>query len=363
MASWCYEHLGDPTNALAYAERAATLIVGYDADWTLRIARLRSLVAPPPVAHAPTTIEAVALCRPGAIGDILLTLNLIPALREAHPGMPIYYFCDRRLGAPAALGATMHAAGVDMIADAAQWPAWRGRFAKAVDLVGYPLAEGYPENPMKRHLLTYFAAEMGLEMAGLPELALRRPQRPAWAPAGPYATLQNRAGWSRYKEWIGGRWVAVADALAADGVPLLRLDEADAHPLGEVIAAFANAAMHIGLDSFANHLTHYLWTTARGGRRVRGVIVWGSTQATGAGYAHNVNLSAGLACQPCFRENPAISRQPRGACINPPRARYEDDTPTACALAISTAEVVAAARELWAHCAVVRAAELAGLAQ
>ena len=115
----------------------------------------------------------------------------------------------------------------------------------------------------------------------------------------------------------------------------------------DAIAAVANARIHLGIDSFANHLTNYFWRDGNTARRVPGVILWGSTQWDAAGYPHNTNLSAGLHCQPCFRENPTLSRMPRGPCINPPRAAYEDDTPHACMEAISVETVVEAALALW----------------
>ncbi len=80
---------------------------------------------------------------------------------------------------------------------------------------------------------------------------------------------------------------------------------------------------------------------------MRGVILWGSTQASAAGYASNVNITRALPCQPCFRENPAISRMDRGPCISPPRATYDDDTPHACMADIGVDEVVEAVRQLW----------------
>ena len=85
------------------------------------------------------------------------------------------------------------------------------------------------------------------------------------------------------------------------------------------VTLVANATLHIGVDSFANHLTHYCWRGDDGTlSRTRGLIVWGSTQASAAGYPHNVNISIGLPCQPCFREDPKLSRMPRGPCITPP---------------------------------------------
>lgn len=370
LMSWCYEHLGRLKPALAYAEAAAREIQGNDVDWNARSARLHSLIERGPNAPAVVVqkIEAIALCRPGAIGDILMTLNLIPALTEASPGLKVHYFCDARYGAMDALGSTMRAAGVDVIMDCGRADAWRGRYERWVDLVGYPLHEGYPEKPMQQHLLRYFANEMAIASAatpGLPALTLRRPARPLAAPEGDYATLQWRAGWSRYKQWPADRWAEVQSQLRAD-IPIVMIDEDEGRTLAYSIALVANARMHLGIDSFCNHLTNYYWTDRRGGRKVLGVILWGSTQASAAGYPDNINLSAGFPCSPCFREDPKISRMDRGPCVNVvsverhpimwgtygreqlvPATSYDDPRQHACMEAIAVDQVVDAVRRLW----------------
>jgi tetratricopeptide (TPR) repeat protein len=345
LISWCYEHLGRLKPALAYANAAAREIEGDDLEWNARIARLQSLIEAP--ARGPavigTKVKAIALCRPGAIGDILMTLNLIPALREANPGTPIHYFCDAKLGAPDALGKFVQQAGVDVVMDSARWSSWQGKYERAISLVGYPLADGYPDKPMAMHLLDYFGKEMGLmPQSGLPALTLRRPGMDG--PRGAdYATLQTKAGWSKYKQWR--HWDKVIAALPH--IPFVHIGEGHGLTLSQSIGIIANARIHVGIDSFANHLTNYFWLDGNRARKVLGVIVWGSTQASAAGYPDNINLSAELHCQPCFRENPAISRMDRGPCINPPRPSYDDDTPTACSEAISVDQVVEAVREMW----------------
>ena len=112
------------------------------------------------------------------------------------------------------------------------------------------------------------------------------------------------------------------------------------------IPLVANATIHFGLDSFANHLTHYLWEDGSTIRRVPAVILWGSTQVSALGYDHNTNISLNLPCQPCFREDPSISRMPRGACINPPGQSYAEPR-HACMTGIEVVRVVQAVRELW----------------
>jgi ADP-heptose:LPS heptosyltransferase len=223
---------------------------------------------------------------------------------------------------------------------------WSSRCAKAVDLVGYPLAEGYPDKPMRKHLLSYFADELGLSaiMKGIPALTVRRPKRPSFAPEFSYMTMQVTAGWSKYKQWSLDNWTKVCDQLP-QGVVVI--DKTTEHTLQESIALFANARMHIGIDSFCNHLTNYYWTDDTGGRRVPGLILWGSTQPSAAGYPHNVNLYKNPKCGPCFKEDPKISRMPRGPCISPPRPTYEDNTPHQCMADISVDEVVEAVRKLW----------------
>ena len=126
-----------------------------------------------------------------------------------------------------------------------------------------------------------------------------------------------RAG--RCTNWPRARWEALLRACA--DIPVFQLGTADeapiagarhdflGTPLSTAVALVANATLHLGIDSFANHLTHYRWRGDDGAlSRTRGVIVWGSTQASAAGYPHNVNISLGLPCQPCFREDPKLSR-------------------------------------------------------
>jgi glycosyltransferase involved in cell wall biosynthesis len=366
LISWCHEHLGNNTQALVWSNLATRLIGGPDEDWARREARLAAIVDGP--RQAPAIVKGlrrlVALHRPGAIGDILMTLNLLPAFREANPDTDVHYFCSAGLMAPDALGSIILAAGADAVMDCASLPQWRKRYDKTIDLVGYPIAEGYPEKPMRAHLIDYFARELdlhigeGVQTWGPPSLTLRRPARPDCVKyKGDYLTLQVKAGWSKYKQWAVDDmrddvpWLhALGEAfpeLDEDAIPVMFIDQEMERTLATSIAIFANARMHIGIDSFCNHLTNYYWTDEHGGRRVPGVILWGSTQASAAGYVDNINISKGLACQPCFRENPAISRMPRGPCINPPRATYEDETPHACMQDISVDEVVEAVRTMW----------------
>jgi ADP-heptose:LPS heptosyltransferase/glycosyltransferase involved in cell wall biosynthesis/SAM-dependent methyltransferase len=352
IVSWAHEHLGDKTQALAWAQRAHATIGGPDADWDQRISRLSMEID---VRPATATRPRIAVCRPGAIGDILMTLNLVPLLSSAYPGHDIHYYCHPELGE--ALASIMRASGVHVVGDSSQFVSRQHEYIRAFNLIGYPLIEGYPEKPMRQHLLRYFAEELGLEVNGLPALHVAAPPRPGALPER-YATLQVKAGWSAYKNWPIERWEAVL--AACPEVPVIQIGKADeprvagaSHdylgtPLPMAIALIAHADLHLGIDSFANHLTHYEWDVGDGSapHRVPAVILWGSTQASAAGYPHNVKISLDLPCQPCFREDPKLSRTPRGVCVNPPGQTYERPR-HACMQGIAVDRVAQAVQRLW----------------
>ena len=65
------------------------------------------------------------------------------------------------------------------------------------------------------------------------------------------------------------------------------------------------------------------------------------------GYPHNTNISLGLFCQPCFREDPAKTvHGDLGPCINPPGQTY-DEPHHACMMGITVEQVVEAVRAMW----------------
>jgi glycosyltransferase involved in cell wall biosynthesis/ADP-heptose:LPS heptosyltransferase len=352
MISWAYRHLGEWAQALAWALRARERIGATDQQWEQHI----SLLSQELRIGGSSSTKKIAVCRPGAIGDVLMTLNLIPLLRSTYPGHAIHYFCSRAIGQ--ALGQIMSGAGVDVIEDSDRFAARHGEYVRAFNLIGYPLHEGYPEKPMRQHLLRYFAEELGLNPDELPSLRLTQPPRPEDLPER-FATLQIKAGWSAYKNWPLERWASVLRACPE--IPVYQIGKADeprvsgarhqfmGSALPVAIALVGNASLHLGVDSFANHLTHYQWETEGSTRlrRVPAVILWGSTQASAAGYPHNTNISLGLYCQPCFREDPAVSSMPRGVCINPPGQIY-DEPRHACMFGITVDQVTREVRRMWA---------------
>ena len=229
-------------------------------------------------------------------------------------------------------------------------------FDRTVSLVGYPVDEGYPHKPMKRHLLQYFADEMGVDHTfdGMHAIMPPLPKQISKSTIPSHITIQTKTGWSIYKEWWG--WTELIDLVHKE-MPDLKVCQiggpddpkvanADTILCGESftsnIAAQAWSRLHIGLDSVFNHTTNIQW---HGKGRTPAVILFGSTQASASGYPTNTNISLGLGCQPCFRENPSLSRIPLGVCTNPPDQDYENPR-HACMAGITPRMVVNAAKKM-----------------
>jgi ADP-heptose:LPS heptosyltransferase len=180
---------------------------------------------------------------------------------------------------------------------------------------------------------------------------------PGWPSLGlknfSYATIHPQAGWSVYKNWSMSRWEQVIKECPE--IPFIQIGaKEDYHlkgadhsfmgkPLIQSISLLSNAKFHAGVDSFTNHLTHIKWQ----GRQTPGLILWGSTQCDAAGYPENVNISLGLECQPCFREDPRVSSMPRGLCINPPGQEDYLHPRHACMTGIPVERVLAEVKKLW----------------
>lgn len=366
LLSFCAENQGDRVAALSWALKAKEEIGVNDTEWNQRVTTLQGKPQLAKVASQSdivanflkkTTkrVKRIALHRPGAIGDIIMTLNVCELLQAKYPGYEIHYFCHPGIGK-----------GLEPLFKAAGITAWHDfktigpDYEQIFNLIGYPLNDGYPEKPMKKHLLHYFAAECGLiEQDELPQLKLPVPdlgENRVRVPEN-YATLQVKAGWSMYKSMEPEKWEKII--AQCPNIPFIQIGgEADpripganhsflGQPLMGSVELLANAKMHLGIDSFPNHLTHILWERPDGSTyKVPGVILWGSTQWDATGYKHNTNISLGLPCQPCFFEDPRISNQARGPCINPPEQTYENPR-HACMAGISVKRVVEEVQKMW----------------
>jgi ADP-heptose:LPS heptosyltransferase len=266
--------------------------------------------------------------RPGAIGDVLVTLSLVRLFKQKNPNTEIVY--RAAAGIVDLLEPVMREAGVDHVetTDRASGPP----SSQFYNLIGYPLHEGHPFKPMQRHLAEYFSEELGLG-GERGELVLKKP---LGLMTKPYVTLHAVAGWSPYKNWPLDRWAYVAACLKSNGLRVVQIggeseprifgtDNYLGVPLQIGLALLANARFHMGVDSWSNHATNILWD---GKSKVRGLILWGSTDWRTLGYKHNVNVSLDLYCQPCYREDPKVSAFAREnktePCINPPGQTWEE---------------------------------------
>jgi ADP-heptose:LPS heptosyltransferase/glycosyltransferase involved in cell wall biosynthesis len=343
MASWCYEHLGFKDMALKFAEDAKSKIGGPDKSWDDRIEKLKGKKEW--WKEEGKSKSQFTWHRPGAIGDVLMTLNLVKKFREKHPNAELTYRCHPDTAK--ILKDTILKAGFDRVETGSTV------YGQEINLIGYPLTEGYPHKPMKKHLIEYFGKELGVEYDA-ENFSL--PTEPFAQMKTPYATIHPWAGWSQYKNWAADRWDELCKRLEAEGIMTVQiggprdqrvkatqniLDSANTFETSK--AALANATIHLGVDSWTNHATNIKWV---GKGRTPAVILWGSTQWEAAGYSHNTNISKGLLCQPCFREDPKISRMPLGVCPNPAGQTYEAPRHD-CMNQISVEEVFNAAKKLW----------------
>ena len=273
-------------------------------------------------------MEKIALIRPGAIGDIMMALNFVQELKSKKE---VTFFCSSAIHSM--LNNFISNNKLVSFQPLEQYK--KKNFDKTINLIGYPLNEGYPYKKMNRHLLEYFASEMETNFS-FDQFTLTLPKFPKKIKnrnTPRYMTFQNKTGWSVYKEWWG--WQELIN-LIKEKKPNIeiyqiggsndpKIENIDGNFCGDSfednLAAQAWANIHIGLDSVFNHTTNINWLNKG---KTKGIILFGSTQADASGYPHNENISLGLSCQPCFKEDPKISRVPLGLCDNPPNQTYEN---------------------------------------
>ena len=273
-------------------------------------------------------MEKIALIRPGAIGDIMMALNFVQELKSKKE---VTFFCSSAIHSM--LNNFISNNKLVSFQPLEQYK--KENFDKTINLIGYPLNEGYPYKKMNRHLLEYFASEMETNFS-FDQFTLTLPKFPKKIKnrnTPRYMTFQNKTGWSVYKEWWG--WQELINLIKEKksnieiyqigGSNDPKIENIDGSFCGDSfednLAAQAWANIHIGLDSVFNHTTNINWLNKG---RTKGIILFGSTQADASGYPHNENISLGLSCQPCFKEDPKISRVSLGLCDNPPNQTYEN---------------------------------------
>lgn len=270
----------------------------------------------------------IALKRPGALGDIIMTLNFVEKLKKNHD---VHYFCHKN-----SFNSLNNFINKNKIVNFHTLEEYKPEeFDETINLVGYPLNEGYPNKKMEKHLLQYFSNEMGatfdfdsfiLDLPIFPKKIKNRN-------SPNYITFQTKTGWSIYKEWWGWQELINLIKNKMPNIEIYQIGGKDDPQIKNIdgsfcgdsfednLAAQAWSKLHLGLDSVFNHTTNISW---RNKGKTKAIILFGSTQKEASGYPHNENISLGLSCQPCFKEDPKVSRMSLGLCDNPPNQTYEN---------------------------------------
>jgi len=280
--SYCYESLGMIDEARKWA-----------VDHPDRIQKLE---------NRKFTIE---LHRPGALGDVLCTTAAVAELRKKYPDSHIRYVTH-----PSAFPILKGNPDIDEVTD-------KSKQADKVIQFNYPMHEGYPDVPMRKHLGVYFAenADVMLPKEWKPVLHLFD-NLVKLEHKKPVITFAVRTGWSRYKEWPLERWPKLIEEfpeyqfiqLGAAGEP--KIDGAQYMcgklTLRESFSVLQQSVLFVGLDSVFNH--------AAAAFGVPAVIMFGSTSPIGSGYFSATNLWGNLECSPCYIEDPAKAVHKKPPC-------------------------------------------------
>ena len=249
----------------------------------------------------------VNLARRGALGDVLMTSTIIQNVRKKHPGCVIHYYTRMFEGASLI-------EGIDEIRDNDNW----SKREPGVDylLEGYPYSQGFPKVALTKHLTHYFADNCGVEPG---QYSLKHTTQDKVQ--GRYITIHIKTGWSIYKEWEFEKWSqtllrlrpylgdtqVVQIGSATDPVLAgVDIDLRGKTTLAESVALIRDSVLHLGVDSFSNHIA--------GAYQKPAVIVFGSTSPIGFGYPSASNIYSHVSCSPCYKENPSMSRDPKGPC-------------------------------------------------
>lgn len=269
-----------------------------------------------------------AVHRPGALGDIICLLQLSGIIQKTY-GPTDFYVHPTNYGILSPFIKTNESIGSfyeNGHFNSKDYPKW-------VEPCGYPFSEGFPSVPMKKHILEYFAAEIGIKLnkkdihcllslpSYSPPVEIQSMKQPF------YITIQVQTGWSRYKDWPLNNWFDLVRLIKKrTGIPIFqiggpndpKIHGTDGHFLGrpflDSLSAQSWARVHIGLDSVFNHTSNIRWSHKK--EPTKSIILFGSTNKEAFGYENNVNIQKNLPCQPCYRENPEISDRPGGPCPN-----------------------------------------------
>ena len=271
--------------------------------------------------------KSLAICRPGAIGDIIMTMNYISKFKKEYE--IIDYYCDSSIYYKLYKFIEL----TNIVSNIYPMEQFNSsKYDKIYNPIIYPLYSGYPKIKMKKHLLEYISNEFNIEIDSN-SLIISKYQIYN-CPVDKYITIHNKTGWSIYKECnkfqefineFKTKYPEIS-VIQIGGPEDPQLNNIDMSMIGktfeENLQIQSNALLHVGLDSVYNHTTNILWD---GKKKVPGVVLFGSTQVEASGYSQNINISLNLPCQPCFRENPNMTISPitPAICPNPPGQTWE----------------------------------------
>lgn len=251
----------------------------------------------------------IQCCRAGAIGDVLMTTAAIRELRRQFPQSHIRYVTKT----PDLLINNPHIDELSLV---------RNKCDREI-LFEYPMHNGYPDQPLTRHIANEFASCAEVELDSVEgdiyfhehELSLIRNVVKKFTV--PVATIHIKSGWSPYKDWPIENWQKVIDhffgrlafiQIGGFGEPVLRDVVALAGELSIRLSAtcIAVSDIFLGVDSFANHVAGALGKPA--------VVVFGSTSPVGSGYDTAINLWSAEDCSPCYREYNSMAVHKKEPC-------------------------------------------------
>jgi len=257
------------------------------------------------------------LNRPGAIGDIIMTLIAIDKYKKLNPNDKIVYYCD-----PSWMDIPAICPAVDEVRSSADFD---------IKTPGAQNFYGYATKPLIKHLTWYFGKELGLD-----DHFYNYGFKPVFKPSDnlefneliksekKIITIHCNSGWSPYKDWDIQNWQEIVNRINkfSSKYTIIQIGKSDAKledtidmrnklSVSECIQLIKKATLHLGIDSFSNHATALLPYTPS-------IILWGSTHPSIFGYGHNANIWKPLKCSPCNKIYNNLSKTPQEPCPSEP---------------------------------------------
>jgi len=225
------------------------------------------------------------VARNGAFGDVIACSAVTSQLKALGYGVVFYTSCTE---------VAKILDGVDVVVNISMWQ--KRPEGRDINLIIYPLKDGYPKTPMKKHMTEYACENAGLPYGSSKLKSFDRIRDDE------YITFQPKTGWSTYKEY--SHWDSVLDHFK-HRYPIVVIDES--RDWKSSCSLIQHAAIHLGHDSVGNHIAGAYGTKA--------VILFGSTSPVGSGYKTATNLWKPCGIGPCYYED-KFSNGIKGVCLD-----------------------------------------------